>query len=415
MERALTTARDYTEDARPAWSPDGTKLAFLEGAANKFGEYTTRHLAVVEAAGGDAPSVLTRALDRGVAQPRFSADGQSVEVLVADDRSVYPARIRLAGDQVTRLMAPPVVVSSLTRAGSCTAALVGHDHRATEVYALGGAVPRQLSHQNDALFHQLKLAPVQEVSFRSQDGTDVHGLLTTPLGYVAGTRVPLLLRIHGGPNGQDAHSFNYEDQMFAAHGYAVLQVNYRGSSGRGEAYSRAIVADWGHLEVQDLEAGVNHVIAMGIADPKRLGVGGWSYGAILTDSMIASDPRFRAATAGAGMGFAPAMYGVDEYVVQYDYEIGPPWKPQAWATYQKISYPFLHADRIKTPTLFLGGTLDSNVPLQGGQQMYEALRSLRVPTELIVYPGEWHGIERPSFQRDRMQRYLAWYAKYLKP
>jgi dipeptidyl aminopeptidase/acylaminoacyl peptidase len=226
--------------------------------------------------------------------------------------------------------------------------------------------------------------------------------------------VPLLLRIHGGPNGQDGHSFSVERQWFAAHGYAVLAVNYRGSAGRGAKFSKAIFADWGHHEVDDLQAGVDHVVKMGVADPERLGVGGWSYGGILTDYLIASDTRFKAATSGAGTAFTVAFYGTDQYILQYDNEIGPPWDPKAWETYQKISYPFLHADRIKTPTLFLGGERDFNVPVQGGQQMYQALRSLGIDTQLVIYPNEFHGITRPSYVRDRYERYLAWYDKHLK-
>jgi dipeptidyl aminopeptidase/acylaminoacyl peptidase len=412
-EQALTAAKDYAEASRPAWSPDGAKIAFLEGDANKWGAYVQQRLAVVDTDAADDPTLLSTSLDRGVSAPHFTPDGKSVEVLVADDRSEYPALISVADHSVEKLMPAPVMVSSITYGQACTAALVAGDDHATEVYALDNNHPRQLSHQNDALFSQLTLGKVQEITAKSQDGTIVDGLLTTPPGYTAGAKIPLLLRIHGGPNGQDAHSFNYENQLFAAHGYAVLNMNYRGSSGRGSAYARAIADDWGHLEVQDLEAGVNQVIAVGIADPNRLGVGGWSYGGILTDYMIASDPRFKAATSGAGTAFTVAFYGTDQYIIQYDYEIGPPWKPDAWATYQKISYPFLHADRIKTPTLFLGGTSDSNVPLTGGQEMYQALKSLGIPTQLIAYPDEWHGITRPSFQRDREQRYLDWYAKYI--
>jgi dipeptidyl aminopeptidase/acylaminoacyl peptidase len=229
-----------------------------------------------------------------------------------------------------------------------------------------------------------------------------------------GTKVPLLLRIHGGPNGQDQHTFSFERQYFAANGYAVLAVNYRGSAGRGAKYSKAIFADWGHYEVDDLEALLNETIRMGVADPNRLGVGGWSYGGILTDYMIASDTRFKAATSGAGTAFTVSFYGTDQYIIQYDNEIGPPWDAKAWETYQKISYPFLHADRIKTPTLFLGGERDFNVPVQGGQQMYQALRSLGIDTQLVIYPNEFHGISRPSYVRDRYERYLAWYDKYLK-
>jgi dipeptidyl aminopeptidase/acylaminoacyl peptidase len=292
--------------------------------------------------------------------------------------------------------------------------LSGGDTKHNELYAFEGSSLRQITHHNDALFAELDLGTTEEVNFKSKDGTEVHGLLTYPVGYVKGTKVPMLLRIHGGPNGQDQHSLSIERQFFAANGYAVLAVNYRGSSGRGQKYSRSIFADWGHYEVEDLQAGVDHVIRMGVADPDRLGVGGWSYGGILTDYMIASDTRFKGATSGAGTAFTIAFYGTDQYIIQYDYEIGPPWDPKAWETYQKISYPFLHANRIKTPTLFLGGERDFNVPVQGGQQMYQALRSLGIDTQMVIYPNENHGISRPSYVRDRYERYLAWYDKYIK-
>src|SRR5260370_1376442 len=140
---------------------------------------------------------------------------------------------------------------------------------------------------------------------------------------------------------------------------------------------------------------------MGVADPDRLGVGGWSYGGILTDYRIASDTRFKAATSGAGTAFTVAFYGTDQYILQYDYEIGPPWTKEGWETYVKISYPFLHADRIKTPTIFFGGGRDFNVPVQGGQQMCQALRSLRIETPLSICPHQFHRLPRPTYVKDR--------------
>jgi dipeptidyl aminopeptidase/acylaminoacyl peptidase len=413
-EKQLTTAANRASRARPEWSPAGKWIAFLEGDEKKYGAYSMEHLMFVPADGSAAPTRVKAVedLDRGVGGLRFDNDGQSLDATVTDDRSVYP--IRITRNTVTRLLESPVVVSSLNNGGGHTVVLSGNDTKPTEIYAMEGKTLRQLTHQNDALMAELQIAQSEEVQFKSKDGTDVHGLLTYPVGYVKGTKVPLLLRIHGGPNGQDQHSFSIERQVFAANGYAVLAINYRGSSGRGQKYSRAIFADWGHYEVEDLQAGVDHVIAMGVADPDRLGVGGWSYGGILTDYMIATDTRFKGATSGAGTAFTVAFYGTDQYIIQYDYEIGPPWNPKAWETYVKISYPFLHADRIKTPTLFLGGERDFNVPVQGGQQMYQALRSLGVETQLIIYPNEFHGITRPSYVRDRYERYLAWYDKYVK-
>ena len=418
-EKALSPPTSRGGRGKAEWSPDGKWLAFLEGDDKKYSAYGMEHLALV-AADGSGPPVRVKAtedLDRGVSSPRFSEDGKSIVVLVADDRSVYPALVNIATNRVNRLFQPPVVVSNATMAGTCAAALSGGDAKPTEVYkvdaAPGGHGLTQLTHQNDALFAELQLGTTEEVSAKSKDGTEVHGLLTTPVNYVAGTKVPMLLRIHGGPNSQDQHAFAFERQWFAANGYAVLAVNYRGSSGRGATFSKAIWADWGHYEVDDLQAMVDQVVKLGVADPNKLGVGGWSYGGILTDYMIASDNRFKAATSGAGTAFTVAFYGTDQYIIQYDYEIGPPWDPKAWETYQRISYPFLHADKIKTPTLFLGGEKDFNVPVQGGQQMYQALRSLNVDTQLVIYPNEFHGITRPSYVRDRYERYLAWYESHI--
>jgi dipeptidyl aminopeptidase/acylaminoacyl peptidase len=221
------------------------------------------------------------------------------------------------------------------------------------------------------------------------------------------------VNIHGGPNGQDEYGFSFDGQWLAANGYAVLAVNYRGSAGRGERFQKAIYADWGHFEVVDVLGAVDEAVRQGIADPDRLGIGGWSYGGITTVYAIATTNRFRGAVAGAHAINILALYGTDQYILQYDLELGAPWANTA--LYLRLSYPYLHADRIRTPTLFMGGALDANVPITGGEQMYQALRRLGVPTQLVVYPGEYHGITRPSFIRDRLQRRVAWFDRYVKP
>jgi len=419
-EKLLTTPDNRASRSRPEWSPDGKWIAFLESDEKKYGAYSMEHLAIVAADGSMPPKRVasSEALDRGVSQPRWGDDSKNIYAVVTDDMSVYGARIPVGAGNAVAITDKPIVLGQRHSAGQCAVVISGDDNHPNEIYSasvVGNKLKFQpLTHQNDALMNELQIGQTEEVSFKSKDGTDVHGLLTYPVGYVKGTKVPFLLRIHGGPNGQDQHSFSIELQVFAANGYAVLAVNYRGSSGRGQKYSRSIFADWGHYEVEDLEAGVERVISMGVADPDRMGVGGWSYGGILTDYMIATDPRFKGATSGAGTAFTVAFYGTDQYIIQYDYEIGPPWNPKSWETYVKISYPFLHADRIKTPTLFLGGERDFNVPVQGGQQMYQALRSLGIDTQLVIYPNEFHGITRPSYVKDRYERYLSWYDKYVK-
>lgn len=410
VPRRLT---DYPgpDGGRPAWSPDGSTIAYTQGSEPKYTAYSLNRLAIVPVRGGQ-PRILTEKLDRGVGQPAFTPDGRAIDVLVADDRSEYPARVTVASGAVERLVGGEFIASTQARASGHVVLLSSTDGVPAEIFALEGGSLRKLTDQNGALLAELNLGSTANISFRSSDGAEVHGLITRPPSFEAGEKYPLLLRIHGGPNGQDGHAFQFERQFFAANGYIVLNVNYRGSAGRGHAYSESIFGDWGHKEVADLLAGVDAAAASGSVDPERLGIGGWSYGGILTDYTIASDGRFKAAISGAGSADQISMYGVDQYVVQYDQELGPPWKnPELW---MKISYPFFKADRIHTPTLFLGGDLDFNVPLVGGEQMYQALKTLGVPTQLIIYPGQHHGINRPSFVRDRLQRYLDWYDKYLK-
>ena len=292
------------------------------------------------------------------------------------------------------------------------AVLAARDTEPPEVHALEDGQLRRLTHHNDDWLAEVQLGTTEEFTSKSKDGTLVNGLLLKPAGFVPGRPYPTVLRIHGGPNGQDDHAFSFEDELLAAQGYLVVAANYRGSNGRGQAFQRAIFADWGGKEVVDLLGAVDHVVAAGLADPKRLGVGGWSYGGILTNYLIATDRRFKAATSGAGSSNQISMYGTDQYIVQYETELGPPWRnPALWT---KVSYPFFRADRITTPTLFLGGEKDFNVPLLGGEQMYQALKSLGVDTQLVIYPGQHHALRVPSYRKDRLQRYLAWYAKYLK-
>jgi dipeptidyl aminopeptidase/acylaminoacyl peptidase len=415
--RRLTTF-DGPDGGRPAWSPDGKWIAYVQGDEPRFSAYNLNKLAVVAAEGSAAPRLLTLSLDRGVSGPfEWTPDGKSLLFLVADDRVVYAARMPAAGGPVEKLTTGRRTVSSLSFGldGALTL-LAGSDGEIPEVHVLdapgaGTGSLRRLTHHNDALLAELELGTTEDFTSKSKDGTIINSLLTKPAAYVAGKRYPLLLRIHGGPNGQDEHGFIFERELFAANGYVVLAVNYRGSSGRGAAHQKAIFADWGHKEVMDLLGAVDQAIAAGIADPARLGIGGWSYGGILTDYTIASDTRFKAATSGAGSALQLSMYGGDQYILQYERELGAPWK--APDLYIKLSYPFFHADRIKTPTLFLGGEKDFNVPIIGGEQMYEALKSLGVATELVIYPGQFHGISTPSYVRDRYQRYLSWYAKYL--
>lgn len=401
------------DGGRLSWSPDGRWIAFTRGDEPKYYAYNLNKLAIVRSDGSEPARVITGAFDRAIASPRFSPDGRWVYATTADDRAQYLIRIRVSDGSVERVIMGKRVISGYSVAADRMAVLAATPERAPEIYAWDSGTLRAVTHQNDSLFAQLRFGITEDFSSRSEDGTEVHGLLVRPSGTVAAARLPTILYIHGGPNSQDAYQFSFDRELFAANGYAVLAMNYRGSSGRGSAYQKAIFGDWGNKEVVDLLGAVDEAVKQGIADPNRLGIGGWSYGGILTDYTIATTTRFAAAVSGAGSALQLSMYGVDQYTPQYDMELGYPWKnPEPWI---KVSYPFFHADRIKTPTLFLGGQNDFNVPIIGGEQMYQALRTLGVPTQLVVYPNQFHGITIPSYRVDRLERYVAWYDRFLKP
>lgn len=414
--RQMTTTPE-AESGRPAWSPDGSRLAVLIGDVDTNYAYDLNKLAVVaaNAPGPSAPRFLSPELDRAVFAPSWSTDGQRISFLLEDDRSQHAASVPAEGGTPRRLTGTGMVVSALSPRGTDDrhAAVLSTSDTLPELFALDGSERRQLTHHNETLQNTLTFAKAENLTSTSQDGTEVHSILVKPVNATPGRPLPLVLYIHGGPNGQDQHSFSFTHQWFAANGYAVLSVNYRGSAGRGAAFQKAIHKDWGHLEVVDLLGAVDEAVKQGVADPNRLGIGGWSYGGISTNYTIATDPRFKAAVSGAGSSMQFTMYGMDQYIVQYDVELGQPWKnPDAW---MKVSYPFFHADRIKTPTLFMGGEKDFNVPIAGGEQMYQALKSLGVDTQLVIYPGQFHGLTVPSYERDRLQRYVDWYNKYLQP
>ena len=415
--RQLTTFAGADNDpawgSRPAWSPDGKYIAYVQGNDAKMIDYGVHRLAVVPAVGGPA-KVLTASLDRNASKPHWAPDSGSVYFLLEEDRSDWIARVSVQGGAVQTVLGGRREVSDfdVSPAGGMVA-LVSTPDAPPEIFAVEEKESRPLTTQNREWLSKLALATTREISFKSKDGTAVNGFMVLPSGYQEGKRYPTILRIHGGPVWQFFNEFHFDWQYFAARGYVVVAANPRGSSGRGEVYAKAIYADWGNKDVEDVLAAVDYAVAQGIADPGRLGIGGWSYGGMLTNYTIASDTRFKAATSGAGTSNILAGYGTDQYIRDYENELGPPWKNAG--VWLKISYPFLHADRIKTNVLFLCGSKDFNVPLLNSEQMYQALRSLGLDTQLIIYPDQYHEISIPSYLRDILERYVVWYDRFLMP
>ncbi len=399
-------------DESPVFSPDGSLVAFLAGGDPQDMWYAPNHVAVVPLAGG-APRALIAALDRNVYGVRFAPDGQSLLFRLEDAGNSHLARVALSGGSVERLLAGERDVQDFDVAkGGQIVVLESQPHLPPEISAAEGGAARRVTHTNDEFLKQVKLAPVERFTARSKDGTPIQGFLVRPPDAPAGQKLPTVLRIHGGPVSQYSTAFEEEWQLLAAAGYAVIGANPRGSSGYGRDFSRAIWADWGNKDFDDVMAAVDYVIGLGVADPDRLGVGGWSYGGILTDYVITKTGRFKAAISGASEANYFANYGTDHYQYEWETELGLPWKNQE--LWMRLS-PWFYVEKVTTPTLFLCGQDDFNVPLLNSEQLYQALRRLGRETELVIYPGENHSISRPTFQVDRYQRYVAWYDKYLKP
>lgn len=397
-------------ETSPAWSPDGKTLAYTTSLKPDLLWYATSHLATSPATGGSV-RLLTETLDRNVFDPAWSPDGKSIyftienegmqPIMAADTRSgriseyvsgqfaIYDYDVAASGDIALRLTNPTLP---------------------SEIFLKAGRQLTQVTRTNEAVLDTLDLAKPQFVSFDNPDGISVDEFIYPAKG-VAGP-APAILFNHGGPVAQYDFSFEPFAQLFAANGYATVMVNPRGSSGKGEDFKKAIFAEWGVKDFADVMAGVDKAVDLGLVDPDRLGVGGWSYGGILTNYVITQTDRFKAAVSGASEVNYTANYGHDIYQREWEIELGLPWENQeGW---DAIS-PFWDAPKVTTPTQFMVGQEDWNVPAMNSEQFYLALKRLGIDTKLVVYPGEDHSIDRPSFIDDRYQRFIDWYDTYLKP
>lgn len=415
IEKQITrypgTDLDPYWETRPAWSPDGTKIAYVRSEGGRWTYYAPWQLAVADLATGEESQPALP--DQFTIKPHWLPDSRHLVALVESPQAMTAVEVDTVSGKT----------EALTEGGRFDYGLAinvkgdmvlnaSTPMKPFELHRLAGKNRLTALTEHNAWLRTHTLAPTESIVFRSADGTRIEGLLVKPIGYVPGRRYPTIVRLHGGPVYQFSREFMADWQVYANAGFLVVGINPRGSSGRGFDFAKAIYADWGNKDTQDVLAGVAHVIASGMADPDRLGVGGWSYGAILSNAVIASDARFKAAVSGAGISNSLAAYGYDQYSREYELELGTPWaNPDV---YERVSFPFLHADRIQTPTLFQCAEHDFNVPCLGAMQMYQALRSLQVPTQLVMYPEQNHGLSIPSYQLDKMQRTLDWYSRYLK-
>ncbi len=450
-----------------AWAPDGTRIAYERQPTPLADDWTKLDIGEVTVADGTTRAVAATAASES--DPAYSRDGRHLAyvrtatpvrwarqerivlrtgtserelpatydeqpVLLgwsADSRRIYFAE----GKGMKRLVyaAPldgPAVMVAEPREGTYSAAelnatgthlgLVGQaPDRPPEAYVMearGGAAPVQVSRANADL-PKFPAVETKTIRWKSKDGLDIEGLLTYPAGYQAGRRYPMILNIHGGPAGVFAETFLggpgiYPLATFAERGVAILRANPRGSSSYGRQFRQANYGDWGGKDYEDLMAGVDQVIGMGVADPDRLGVMGWSYGGYMTSWIVTQTKRFKAAAVGAGVTNLFSFTGTADIPgFLPDYFSGETW--QNLEGYLKHSAMY-HVKGVTTPTLVLHGEADARVPISQGYEFYNALKRQGVTTQMVVYPRTPHGPREPKFQLDLMERHLAWMFGYLR-
>jgi dipeptidyl aminopeptidase/acylaminoacyl peptidase len=408
----LQITKNPGRDHQPSWSPDGKFLVYKTIIApREVDSFAVSGIALISAGGGE-PSLLTPKLDRNAFAPNFSADGRSIWFMIEDDGEENLAKMNLADKKITRKVTGQTIVWSYDIKGDTVATQSSRYNLPFELFTFKNERFAQLTFTNKKLLGKLRFSEAENIKFKSKDGTIIEGYMYKPPGYNPAMKYPTILWIHGGPTSQYNAQYSHRTQLFTANGYLVLHINPRGSSGYGQDFSYAISGDWGNLDYQDVMAGVDWTIEKGFADPDRLGVGGWSYGGILTNYVITKNQRFKGAISGASLALFRANYGTDDVPLSWELEFGLPWeKAELW---ERVS-PFNDVEKITTPTLWMGGERDWRVPVANSEQMYQAMKRLGRETQLVVYPDEAHWpMRRPTFVKDRWERYLGWFGRYVK-
>jgi dipeptidyl aminopeptidase/acylaminoacyl peptidase len=422
-------------NVRPQYSPDGRRLSFIT-TNGRTGIIAPRGLAVADARGGEDAGIRSFPLDDAwISEVVWAHDGASLFVTMNEGTYARGARmfempivqVQLADGRAGRVTSGETVEYSLSlsRDGRTLVS------RSVEARTMGDVVVRDLaggtSRTVTAVNPELKqfaLGRLEPLSWRSFDGMEIWGLLLTPPGFDGRTRLPLIVYCHGGPIGgvtlgvfpQFMHVPGqidpYPTEAMASAGYAVLFPMPRGGSGYGEAGHRMIINDWGGPDFKDIMAGVDHLIARGVADPDRLGVMGASYGGFMTNWIVTQTTRFKAASAGASISDLSDLYYLTDggdLIIEY---FGLPWEN---VDGYRAHSPLTHAAKVTTPLLLQHGDRDPRVPLVTAQKFHRALAALGKTVEFDIYPRGGHVFYEPMQQRAVMQRNLEWFRRWITP
>ena len=410
-------ANTAAAESSPVFSPDGKSVAIITSDVPV--RWAQSGLINVVAASGGAPKAFAQSFDEQPNLVGWSTDGKQIYFTEARGTGTRVYRLDVSANQIAEVDKTDFVVQNMTlnQTGTMFGFTMQKPDAPPEAFVskVGDFAPVQISRANADL-PKLPLGKTEVVKWKSADGKEIEGLLTYPVNYQAGQKVPLILNVHGGPTGVFSGTFIggrgvYPVATFAARGYAILRANPRGSSGYGTEFRRANIKDWGGADYQDLMTGVDKIIEMGVADQNRLGVMGWSYGGFMTSWIVTQTKRFKAASAGAPVTNLMSFNGTaDIPAFVPDYFGGQAWEnPEI---YYKHSAMF-NVKGVSTPTLIQHGEADIRVPISQGYEFYNALKQQNVPTRMIVFPRQPHGIGEPKHQIAAMQSNLDWFEKYL--
>lgn len=396
----------------PRWSPDGVSLAYL--GSKGMSDMNQVYLFVVPANGGSSRK-LTAGFQFNAGSPHWSVDGKAIyfstEVFQAQE--LFTTDVATGATTQLTTNGGVLALGDLTRDGKTAIVAFSDATHPAEIYRydLASGKQKRLTDHN-AWLREYSLGTTEIVKWKSKDRLEIEGVLTKPVGFVAGKKYPLLLNPHGGPSSASHDEFNPQEQVFAANGYMVLEPNFRGSTGRGEKFAQLNRSDWGKGDYEDCIAGVQALIDRGLADPDRLGAAGWSYGGYMTLWILTQTMMFKAVSAGAGLSNLYSMYSQTDVPSYFNWFMGglAPWEDEA--AYWNHS-PMKYVNQVKTPTLLLHGESDTRVPLAQSKEFYRALIERKVPVEFVIYPREEHGLTEPRHKLDRMRRYLTFFGKYL--
>lgn len=455
------TSGDERDDETPSWSPDSTRLVFAAARTQDEGEFA-QDVWTVPAAGG-SPAKVSDVMFR-IASPRWSPDGTRIAYVGAEDfhtpklrvapatggasivvaseltfptditwagdsRSIYASsdvkgeghlfRIELSSQKVTavttgaRMIGRPQVNTAANR----VAYLCAEPTHPADVYVsdVSGRDERRITHVNEEMLQKLQLASIERIPYKGADGWDIDGFFMKPIGWQEGKSYPMILSIHGGPNGMYGMGWTQDFQAMAAHGYAVFFTNPRGSSGYGARFQRAVAGEWGGKAYVDIMNGVDAILARySWIDRGRLAVTGQSYGGFMTDWIVGHTTRFGAAISLSGISDFISVEGTRDGFYGHAADFGGDLF-EHFEDYWKGS-PLKYASQVKTPTLILHGDADQRVPLLQGEEWFRALRHFGVPAELVIFPREPHSLRRePRHQVQVIELTLEWCDRYLNP